>query len=131
MCGVGGAGGCFTPGLFKETAQGMPLALLTKHFFFFFFCLFVFFFFHFFFFSCVFLGALQSNPLGPSLPPQPFEDASETFSRRHRGLFSVPMFQMNNPTLLRPCRGVTRGVGIDGGGLMSDFAAEGASLHSS
>lgn len=30
--GVVGAGGCFTPGLFKETAQGMPLALLTKHF---------------------------------------------------------------------------------------------------
>lgn len=30
--GVVGAGRCFTPGLFKETAQGMPLALLTKHF---------------------------------------------------------------------------------------------------
>lgn len=44
MCGVGGAGGCFTPGLFKETAQGMPLALLTKHFFFFFFFAFLFFF---------------------------------------------------------------------------------------
>lgn len=29
---VGGAAGCFTPGLFKETAQGMPLAHLTKHF---------------------------------------------------------------------------------------------------
>ena len=37
------------------------------------FCLFV--------FSRVLLGALQSNPLGPSLPPQPFEDASETFSQ--------------------------------------------------
>lgn len=32
LCGVGGAAGCFTPGLFKETAQGMPLAHLTKHF---------------------------------------------------------------------------------------------------
>lgn len=32
VCGVGGAAGCFTPGLFKETAQGMPLAHLTKHF---------------------------------------------------------------------------------------------------
>lgn len=99
--GVVGAGRCFTPGLFKETAQGMPLALLTKHFSLSLplslFCLFV--------FSWVLLGALQSNPLGPSLPPQPFEDASETFSQTF-GPVSVLMFQMNNPRLLRPRRGL-------------------------
>lgn len=96
---VGGAAGCFTPGLFKETAQGMPLALLTKHFFFFFF------FCH--FFPCVLLGVLQSNPLSPSPSPPP----SLSHLRMPKKLFladigpvSEPMFQMNITVLLRPRR---------------------------
>lgn len=75
MSGGVGAGGCFTPGLFKETAQGMPLALLTKHF-----SLspslslFAFLFF------LEYCWVRSSQILwAPSFPPQPFEDASETF----------------------------------------------------
>lgn len=54
-------------------------------------------------FSSVLLGALQSNPLGPSPPPppQPFEDASETFSQTFGPVWAL-MFPMNNPGLLRP-----------------------------
>lgn len=78
VCGLGGAGGCFTPGLFKETAQGMPLVLLTKHFFFSF------------FFFLEYCWVCSSRILwAPSLPPQPFEDASESFSRRYRACFSA------------------------------------------
>lgn len=133
VCGVGGAGGCFTPGLFKETAQGMPLALLTKHFFFFFFFAFLFFFssiFFFFFFLSI-AGCAPVKSSGPQSSPTAIWGCLRNFFSQTSGPVSVPMFQMNNPALLRPCRGVTRGAGIDGGGLMSDFAAEGASLHSS
>lgn len=88
--GVGGAAGCFTPGLFKETAQGMPLALLTKHFF---------------FFSLSIAGCAQVKSSGsqsyPPQTPQPFEDASETFSLRHRGLFQSWCFKWT----LQFCRG--------------------------
>ena len=129
VCGVGGAGGCFTPGLFKETAQGMPLALLTKHFFFFF-LPFFFFFFPFFFFLSI-AGCAPVKSSGPQSSPTAIWGCLRNFFSQTSGPVSVPMFQMNNPALLRPCRGVTRGAGIDGGGLMSDFAAEGASLHSS
>lgn len=108
MCGLGGAGGCFTPGLFKETAQGMPLVLLTKHFFFSF------------FFFLEYCWVCSSRILwAPSLPPQPFEDASESFLA-DIGPVSVLMFQMNIAMLLRPCRGVTWGVRIDAG-LMSNL----------
>lgn len=133
VCGVGGAGGCFTPGLFKETAQGMPLALLTKHFFFFFFLPFCFFFlpFFFFFFFLSIAGCAPVKSSGPQSSPTAIWGCLRNFFSQTSGPVSVPMFQMNNPALLRPCRGVTRGAGIDGGGLMSDFAAEGASLHSS
>lgn len=96
---VGGAAGCFTPGLFKETAQGMPLAHLTKHFpspslFFspppltFFSRLFVF------FLSIAGCAPVKSSGPPSLFPPQPFEDASETFSRRRRrGPVPAPMFQ--------------------------------------
>lgn len=78
VCGLGGAGGCFTPGLFKETAQGMPLVLLTKHSFFSV------------FFFLEYCWVCSSRILwAPSLPPQPFEDASESFSRRYRACFSA------------------------------------------
>lgn len=100
--GVVGAGGCFTPGLFKETAQGMPLALLTKHFslslppslplsLFFLFLFFL-----------PYCWVRSSQILwAPVPPPQPFEDASETFSQTF-GPVWVLMFPMNNPGLLRP-----------------------------
>lgn len=101
VCRVGGAAGCFTPGLFKETAQGMPLVLLTKHFFFLQYCW------------------VRSSQIlwAPVSPPQPFEDASETFSRRHLGLFQRWCFQW----IIQHCCGHAEGLlGTGDWGWMAD-----------
>lgn len=95
MCGVGGAAGCFTPGLFKETAQGMPLALLTKHFFFMP------------FFSLSIAGCAPVKSSGSqSLPPSHLRMPQKLFLA-DIGPVSVLMFQMNITMLLRPYNGVT------------------------
>lgn len=108
MCGLGGAGGCFTPGLFKETAQGMPLVLLTKHFFFSF------------FFSLSIAGCAPVESSGPPVFPLSHLRMPQKVFLADIGPVSVLMFQMNIAMLLRPCRGVTWGVRIDAG-LMSNL----------
>lgn len=85
VCGVGGAGGCFTPGLFKETAQGMPLALLTKHFFSFFFRLF-----------CFFLSIAGCAPVkssGPQSSPTAIWGCLRNFFPQILGLFQCWCFK--------------------------------------
>lgn len=108
VCGLGGAGGCFTPGLFKETAQGMPLVLLTKHFFFSF------------FFSLSIAGCAPVESSGPPVFPLSHLRMPQKVFLADIGPVSVLMFQMNIAMLLRPCRGVTWGVRIDAG-LMSNL----------
>lgn len=112
----------------RDASRSSNKALL-----FFFFFAFLFFFssiFFFFFFLSI-AGCAPVKSSGPQSSPTAIWGCLRNFFSQTSGPVSVPMFQMNNPALLRPCRGVTRGAGIDGGGLMSDFAAEGASLHSS
>lgn len=85
VCGVGGAAGCFTPGLFKETAQGMPLALLTKHFSFFFFCLFVFF--------LSIAGCAPVKSSGPQSSPTAIWGCLRNFFSQTLGLFQCWCFK--------------------------------------
>lgn len=102
------------PAYSKRQPKG---CLLTKHFFFSF------------FFFLEYCWVCSSRILwAPSLPPQPFEDASESFSRRYRACFSADVSNEYCNAAAAMQRGYLGSK--DRCGFNVKLAAEGLSLYS-